>query len=470
MAITYNISLTNGLSLAGIPEKSTNKTASSITLYGRGVDEYGEGLQNNLIHILENFASSTAPPNPLTGQLWYDALNGSVKFFNGSAWVGVGTPGAGIITDAMISISAGIAIEKLEKAPSAGQLIISDIALVPRYQTISGDINILENGQANIIKDSKIQLSGALKGSAIMVDLGDIDITTELANLSVSSSSIINNAVTNLKLADDSVSTSKLQELSVTEDKMDTNAVSEDKLKNDAVTNSKLASAAVTSVKIALGTIKAINLDINSIGTDKIINNAVTASKIAANSILSTHIPDGSISATQLANGVIDNTKLANNSISASNLQANSIGSVALSSNAVKSIHLAASSVFASHINIDAITRVKIQDLAVDNSKIEDSSINVDKIDHGGTAAIDTFLKYTGTALEFATFAGSIPNGFITGDMIAPLTITDANLKPFVLTEDYGLLNPPNTFSNEVAGQDLADGNEIVFDYGNLTI
>lgn len=53
--------------------KSYNSTSTSLTLTGKGVENYGEIQQENFIRLLENFASNVAPPNPTIGQLWFKA-------------------------------------------------------------------------------------------------------------------------------------------------------------------------------------------------------------------------------------------------------------------------------------------------------------------------------------------------------------------------------------------------------------
>jgi len=52
-----------------LPRTVNNTT--SLVLYGKGAPSYGEGLQEDLIHLLENFCSDTAPARPTIGQLWY---------------------------------------------------------------------------------------------------------------------------------------------------------------------------------------------------------------------------------------------------------------------------------------------------------------------------------------------------------------------------------------------------------------
>lgn len=49
-----------------------NTTSTSLNLWGRGATNYGQLEQNNFVHMLENFANSTPPANPIEGQVWYD--------------------------------------------------------------------------------------------------------------------------------------------------------------------------------------------------------------------------------------------------------------------------------------------------------------------------------------------------------------------------------------------------------------
>lgn len=50
-------------------------TAAPITLTGKGAANYGQIQQQNIMHVLENFASNTSPVNPTLGMNWYDSAN-----------------------------------------------------------------------------------------------------------------------------------------------------------------------------------------------------------------------------------------------------------------------------------------------------------------------------------------------------------------------------------------------------------
>lgn len=75
----YNIAWTSN-GAQGIPGKGTivllqktlDTTSTSLTLTGKGINNYGEIQQENYIRLMEHFASSTPPPNPTIGQLWFN--------------------------------------------------------------------------------------------------------------------------------------------------------------------------------------------------------------------------------------------------------------------------------------------------------------------------------------------------------------------------------------------------------------
>jgi hypothetical protein len=57
-----------------------------MILVGKNYAGYGEFLDENFIHLLENSANTSAPGAPLTGQLWWDSTNALMKVYNGTAF------------------------------------------------------------------------------------------------------------------------------------------------------------------------------------------------------------------------------------------------------------------------------------------------------------------------------------------------------------------------------------------------
>mgnify|MGYP006291734799 FL=1 len=55
-----------------VNENSTNTVNTSLSLVGENYKNYGRFINQNFVHLVENFANSSPPKNPLRGQLWYD--------------------------------------------------------------------------------------------------------------------------------------------------------------------------------------------------------------------------------------------------------------------------------------------------------------------------------------------------------------------------------------------------------------
>lgn len=83
--MAYTINLTDGTIFATIADGTIN-TQSSMILVGKNYAGYGEFLDENFIHLLENGANSTAPGAPLIGQLWWDKANNVMKVYNGTTF------------------------------------------------------------------------------------------------------------------------------------------------------------------------------------------------------------------------------------------------------------------------------------------------------------------------------------------------------------------------------------------------
>ena len=70
----------------------TVDTSTSLKLIGKNYNRFGEYLNENLLHLLENFAGTTPPDNPTEGQLWYDTINSYLKIYESGEWYTIGSP------------------------------------------------------------------------------------------------------------------------------------------------------------------------------------------------------------------------------------------------------------------------------------------------------------------------------------------------------------------------------------------
>lgn len=73
--MAYTIIKTDGSILTTVADGTINTTSTSIGLPGRNYAGYGNVLDTNFVHMLENFADPNVPPYPLRGQLWCDTTN-----------------------------------------------------------------------------------------------------------------------------------------------------------------------------------------------------------------------------------------------------------------------------------------------------------------------------------------------------------------------------------------------------------
>lgn len=73
--MSYIINKRDGTQLTTVLEGTTDTTATSLTLVGQNYIGWGEIFQENLVHLMENFARSAIPANALVGQLWFDTTS-----------------------------------------------------------------------------------------------------------------------------------------------------------------------------------------------------------------------------------------------------------------------------------------------------------------------------------------------------------------------------------------------------------
>ena len=79
--MAYTIKNADGSVLLNLVDGTTDVTTTSLTLIGKNTDAYGTALNTNLVQMLENFASTSPPSNPIVGQLWYSKAEGRLKVY-----------------------------------------------------------------------------------------------------------------------------------------------------------------------------------------------------------------------------------------------------------------------------------------------------------------------------------------------------------------------------------------------------
>ena len=102
--MAYTINKTDGTAITTITDGTSDNT-TSLQLFGKSFSGFGEGLNENLVKLLENAASTSAPSAPLKGELWFDTTNNQLKVYDGTTFKPTG--GAKASASAPTSPSAG---------------------------------------------------------------------------------------------------------------------------------------------------------------------------------------------------------------------------------------------------------------------------------------------------------------------------------------------------------------------------
>lgn len=84
--MTYKINKTDGTLLTEIVDSTVDQIATDLTLIGKNVAGYGEFFNENLVKLLENFANTSSPSNPITGQIWFDTATNRLKVYDGNGF------------------------------------------------------------------------------------------------------------------------------------------------------------------------------------------------------------------------------------------------------------------------------------------------------------------------------------------------------------------------------------------------
>lgn len=87
MTDSYQVRFTDYQNKGALTVEDMSINAStSLTFPGRNVLGYGQIVAENFLHLLENFAASTAPVSPVQGQLWFNTAENQLYIFDGTLW------------------------------------------------------------------------------------------------------------------------------------------------------------------------------------------------------------------------------------------------------------------------------------------------------------------------------------------------------------------------------------------------
>jgi hypothetical protein len=215
--MAYNITKSDGSPLITIQDNTINTTASSLSLIGRNSLNFGLQIDQNFINLLQNFASTSTPQNPLIGQLYYNTSNNNLQLYDGSNWKtfvppfdGTSGTATALITANNISVAITIAQNQIITISTATYIpasslpdyvVINDVryylsalftsGLFPGVNLATGLKFTGTATSANVLTTGRnITLNGAINGNVIFDGSSDVNISTTFSNVYIGNTNV----------------------------------------------------------------------------------------------------------------------------------------------------------------------------------------------------------------------------------------------------------------------------------------
>ena len=193
--MAYTIVKSDGTVLTTIADGTINTTSTSLGLPGRNFAGYGQAIDTNFVHQIENFANTVPPANPLRGQLWYN-INANTLCIcpvdgttTASSWITLAqSGGSGTTTFGNVTLTGNLQANNITAANAiTGDTITVRLATVTANATIgTANIttgNIITLNTTSITTGTNITtgtingtwtLTGGLTGNSLIVANGNI--------------------------------------------------------------------------------------------------------------------------------------------------------------------------------------------------------------------------------------------------------------------------------------------------------
>ena len=196
--MSYIINNSRGNVIAIVADGTVNTTATNLALVGRAVTDYGTYENENYVYLLENFANSTAPTQPILGQLWYNSSTDVLSAYNSAnTWSALASQ------DYVQAQKASPAFTGTPTAPTAAngtsttQLATTAFVL----NQLGGSNSIVSVGNitgGNLLTAGIVSAGGSITSSANIVGGNIIGVGTISAGGNITAANFVGNLVGSL--------------------------------------------------------------------------------------------------------------------------------------------------------------------------------------------------------------------------------------------------------------------------------
>jgi hypothetical protein len=187
--MAYTIRNTRNQLVATVVDGAVDST-TNVRLIGKNFVGYGTALNENIIALLENFASPSAPNKPVTGMLWYDTSTNDLYVYNGA-----NTFVPAIKTASNLTVTGNVSASNLTVTGnvSASNVSATTSMSAPTFNgnisgttaNLTGNANVGNLGTAQVLATANVTapqlISNISVGTAPLV----VTSTTQVANLNV---------------------------------------------------------------------------------------------------------------------------------------------------------------------------------------------------------------------------------------------------------------------------------------------
>lgn len=163
--MAYTVNKTDGSIIATVSDGQIDQGSTDLTLIGKNFSGFGDYLNENFVHLLENFAGQSQPSQPIAGQLWFDTSENRIKVYSGSEWKSVGT--SSLSVSRPLDISTG----DFWYNTSTAQLFffdgIRDTLVAPIYSSSQGFSGVNVESVEDVDRRTKI-ITGIYSGGRLI--------------------------------------------------------------------------------------------------------------------------------------------------------------------------------------------------------------------------------------------------------------------------------------------------------------